>query len=105
MQGIVQELLRLEYAKEKALINGDAPAYDESVRAQLHALDSTTTILASEARQHPDQLKDLAKLVRRNIALFWNLMSVSPAFERSRGGYTALGGIETCAMRQIQVKG
>jgi hypothetical protein len=104
MQTIVQELLRLECAKEKALIDGDAPAYDESVRAQLHALDSTTT-LEADARQHPDQLRDLAKIARRNIALFWNLMSVSPVFERSRSGYTSQGSIETPAVGQIQVEG
>ena len=104
MLGIVQELLRLECAKENALIEGDAPAYDESVRAQLHALDSTT-VLEADARQHPDQLRDLAKLVRRNIALFWNLMSVSPAFERSRTGYTSQGSVETRAVAQVKVEG
>jgi hypothetical protein len=103
MQTVVQELLRLECAKEKALIDGDAPSYAESVRAQLHALDSTNTF-ETDARRNPDQLRDLAKVVRRNIALFWNLMSVSPAFERSCG-YTSQGSIETQGSGQIQVEG
>ena len=104
MQGIVQELLRLECAKQKALIDGDAPAYDEFVRAQLHFLDSNTTNLESDARRHAGQLKELAKAVRLNTALFWNLMSVSPAFERIRAGYTAEGSIETRLVHRIQVE-
>lgn len=104
MQGIVEEFLRLECAKQKALIESNAPAYDESVRAQLHFLDSNTSSLESDARQHPDQVKELAKVSRLNTALFWNLMSVSPAFDRSRTGYTARGSLETPVVRRIQVE-
>jgi len=35
MDGLVEELLRLESAKHKALVEIDASAYDASVRAQL----------------------------------------------------------------------
>lgn len=103
MQGIVQELLRLERAKQQALIRGDAPAYDESVREQLHVLNSSSC-LEADARENPDQLKQLAIVVRRNIALFWNLMSISPVFEGSRAGYTAQGNIETRVSGRVQVE-
>jgi hypothetical protein len=103
MNGIVEELLRLERAKQKALIEGDAPAYDEAVRAQLHALDSTPN-LEADARLASDELATLAKVIRLNAALFWNLMSVSPAFERSRSGYNARGTVETQVAGRIQVE-
>ena len=103
MSRIVQELLRLECAKQRALIEGDAPAYDESVRAQLHLLDSTTD-LETAARHCPDTLATLAKTVRLNVVLFWNRISVSPAFQFISAGYTAGGEIETRIGRRIQVK-
>ena len=103
MQGIVQELLRLEGAKQKALLEGNAPAYDESVRAQLHALDSASDLTA-DARLSADNLNALAKMMRQNASLFLNLMSVSPVFLLTRAGYTANGSVETPAGGRIQVE-
>jgi hypothetical protein len=103
MEGILQELVRLECAKQKALIEGNAPVYEDSVRAQLHALDSTSS-LETVARRYPDCLHSLAKLMRQNMVLFWNLMSVSPAFELSRVGYTSEGAIETQVGGRVQVE-
>ena len=103
MEGIVQELLRLESAKNKALIAGNALDYEQSVRAQLHALDCTPGIDV-ESRLDPERLRALAKLIRQNIMLYWNLMSVSPVFELTRAAYTADGGLETRIERRIQVE-
>jgi len=103
MHGILEELLRLERAKQQALIEGNAPAYDESVRAQLHALESSPD-LETDARLSPDKLAALARIIRLNIALFWNRMALSPVFELSRVRYTAQGTIETQTTCTIEVE-
>lgn len=104
MDGIVQELLRLERAKQKALIDGNAPAYDESVRAQLYCLDSHTSDLTTAARLFPNEFATLSGILRQNVALFWNLMRVSPVYEHTRGGYTVEGNIETQVGRRLEVQ-
>src|SRR5215467_9588486 len=103
MHGILEELLRLERAKQQALIEGNAPVYDESVRAQLHVLESNLD-LETDARLFPDKLATLGRIIRLNAALFWNRMAVSPVFERSRVRYTAQGTIETRTGCSIEVE-
>src|SRR6266516_3371848 len=45
MDGLVEELLRLESAKHKALVEIDAPAYDANVRAQLRLVSASKKTL------------------------------------------------------------
>jgi len=104
MDGIIETLLRLEGAKHKALIDGDAPAYDEHVRSQLHLLDSTPDFRAA-ARQSPHSIAALSKLIQHNTALFLNLLSTSPAFVFSQNGYTSNGTVETPVKNRIAVEG
>jgi len=90
MDGIVEELLRLEGVKSEALINRNAPVYDESVREQLYLLDSSPN-LAEQARLSSESLAKLAKLIRLNTALFLNLASSSAAFQLTQSAYTSTG--------------
>ena len=46
MDGLVEELMRLENAKHKALVLIDAPAYDATVREQMR-------LLAASKQQSP----------------------------------------------------
>jgi hypothetical protein len=103
MDGIITELLRLEGAKRSALIEGNAPAYDEHVRAQLRLLDSATD-LESAARKSPKDLDALSKLLRLNTALFRNLVSTSSLFLLNQIGYTSTGNMETRVGRRIAVE-
>ena len=104
MDGIVEALLRLEGVKHTALIEGNAPAYEESVSAQLHLLDSVPD-MDPIARRTPDKLLALSLLIRHNIALFLNLASTSVAFSLSCTSYSSLGNPEAKLNRRIQVKG
>ena len=99
MDGIVEELLRLEGEKNKALVEANAPAYDTSVRAQLHLLDSTPQDgLKAAARKSPEELAALSRLLQHNTALFQNLISTSPVFAMNPSGYKADGKTEAEAL-------
>ena len=88
MDGLVQELLRLESAKHKALIEIDASAYDAHVRMQLRLLsvsksaDNTTSL---------NRLLALSQLITLNKHLLQNLPS--PLFGFSKNGYRAEGRV------------
>lgn len=89
MDGLVKELLRLESAKHKALVEIDAPAYDAHVRKQLRLLsrkpaDDTTSV---------ERLLALSQLITLNTRLLDNLVSTSPLFAFGRNGSTAAGRI------------
>ena len=90
MDGLVEELLRLESAKHKALIEIDASAYDASVREQLR--------LVSDSRRTADKVASverllaLSQLITLNSHLLQNLISTTPWFAFSKNGYNAKGG-------------
>jgi len=95
MDGLVEELLRLESAKHKALIEIDASAYDASVREQVR--------LVSDSRKIPDKVANverllaLSQLITLNSHLLQNLISTTPWFAFSKNGYTANGQIAAAA--------
>ena len=100
MDGILEELLRLEDAKHHALIQCDSAAYDECVRAQSTLVDDPR--ISSEARASADKLLEFSKLARINISLYLNLISTSPGFASRGGGYTVTGRIaETPVTRRV----
>ena len=106
MNGIVEELLRLEGAKHIALIEGNAPAYDESVRAQVLLLDSSRD-LESSARTSPEKLSVLSRLIRHNTSLFLNLISTSAIFAQNCTSYSPSGDLAVSAgfaRRKIAVR-
>src|SRR5262245_3654183 len=107
MEGLFEALLRLEGAKHKALIQTDAPAYEEHVRAQLRLLDSASISpadLEAAARKSPQALGTLARLIRLNTALFANLLTTSSVFALNQNQYTAAGTMEAQLGNRIEVE-
>jgi len=96
MDGLVEELFRLEGLKLKALTLVDAPAYDATVREQLHLL--APTCVGKGDRAEPagtgaasvEHLLALSQLMRLNMRLLQNLLSTTVG---TGSGYTADGHI------------
>ena len=91
MDGLVNELLRLEDAKHKALVAIDASAYDENVRKQMHLLSSSKA--SSGPSADVDSLLALSQLITLNTRLLQNLVSTTPWFAFSGNSYTAAGNV------------
>lgn len=79
MDGLLEALLRLEDAKHKALIEFDAPAYEEQVRQQRRLLSEASAVLP-DAALSPDRLLVLAQLIQLNSQLLQNLALINPVF-------------------------
>jgi hypothetical protein len=94
MDGILDELLRLEDAKHQALIGLDPAAYDRSVQEQTLLLDDNR--LSAEARRASDKLLAFSKLASLNTSLYQNLLSTTPWLANSRG-YSGAGHLMTTA--------
>jgi hypothetical protein len=88
MDGILDELLRLEDAKHQALIGLDPARYDRSVREQTLLIDDSR--LAAEARQGADKLLAFSKLANLNTSLYKNLLTTMPWLV-AQAGYTGTG--------------
>jgi hypothetical protein len=86
MDGLVEELFRLESLKLKALTLIEAPAYDTTVRDQLHLLASSEQSGAEAASS--ERLLALSQLMRLNTRLRRNLLSTTLS---TGSGYTADG--------------
>lgn len=87
MDGLVEELLRLEGAKHKALVTIDASAYDATVREQMRVLATTGT---AGSISSVERLLVLSRLITLNTRLLQNLLSTTP-FLVLGSGYTAAG--------------
>jgi hypothetical protein len=87
MDGLVEQLLRLESAKHKALIEIDASAYDAHVRRQLRLLSVSKKSIDKSTSL--ERLLALSQLITLNERLLQNLVLTSPLFGFSRNGYTA----------------
>jgi hypothetical protein len=94
MDGILEELLRLENAKHEALIGIDARAYDENVREQMRIVAGYRQAGASATRVEP--LLALAQLITLNTRLLQNLLATTPVFESL--GYTANGRLPALSL-------
>ena len=70
MDGILEELLRLEDAKHHALLNADEVAYDDYVCEQIRLLDDPQ--ISTESRWSPSKLLEFSKRVNVNASLYWN---------------------------------
>jgi hypothetical protein len=103
MDGLVNELLRLESAKHKALVEIDASAYDESVREQLRLI-----AVSKDAAGRVSDVKgllSLSQLITLNTRLLQNLISTSPLFAFSKNGYASNGRVPAPAMcRRVSVE-
>jgi hypothetical protein len=92
MDGLVNELLRLEDAKHKALVEIDASAYDDNVRKQMHLLAASKGI-PSDPTTDVDHLLALSQLITLNTRLLQNLVSTTPWFAFSGNSYTSNGNV------------
>jgi hypothetical protein len=103
MDGLVEELLRLESAKHKALIEIDASAYDTHVQTQLRLV--STSKASVDKVTNVGLLLALSQLITLNTRLLQNLISTSPMFAFSKNSYTAKGHISIPAIsRRVSVE-
>ena len=103
MDGLVAELLRLESAKHKALVEIDASAYDVHVQTQLRLLSVSRN--STDKTTNVERLLALSQLITLNTRLLHNLVSTSPLFAFSKNGYTATGTIAIPAIsRRLSVE-
>ena len=91
MDGLLEELLRLESAKHQALVSIDAPAYDANVREQLRLLSVSKDTLGKV--KSIESLLVLSQLITLNARLLENLLSTAPSFDIDHNGYTANGRV------------
>jgi hypothetical protein len=102
MDGILDELLRLEDAKHRALIGLDSAMYDRSVREQAVLLEDSR--LSSEARKASDKLLAFSKLASLNSNLYQNLLTTTP-WLANPGAYTGAGRLSaTTAPRSFSAE-
>ena len=102
MDGLVEELLRLERAKHKALVEIDAPAYDATVRAQLRLVSASKKTPGKLA--NVERLLALSQLITLNSRLLQNLISTTPWFAFSKNAYNAKDRVSAAAAsRRISV--
>jgi hypothetical protein len=103
MDGLVEELLRLESVKHKALVEIDASAYDATVRAQMRLLSASRN--STPKVSGVERLLALSQLITLNSRLLQNLVSTTPWFAFNQEGYTAKGRVASSASRQrVSVK-
>src|SRR5438094_10576798 len=104
MDGLDEELLRLESAKYKALVETDAPASDANVRAQLRLVSASKKTLDKVA--NVERLLALSQLITLNTRLLQNLVSTTPWFALgSNNGYNAKGRVsDVTTSRRISVE-
>ncbi len=89
MDGLVEELLRLESAKHKALVEIDASLYDATVRQQMRLL--STSRKPSDSAAGLERLLALSQLITLNTRLLQNLISTTPWFAFNQTSYTPDG--------------
>ena len=103
MDGLVAELLRLESAKHKALVEIDASAYDVHVQTQLRLLSVSRN--STDKTTNVERLLALSQLITLNTRLLHNLVSTSPLFAFNKNGYTAKGRASLPAIsRRVSVE-
>ena len=101
MDGLIEELLRLESEKHKALIEIDASAYEAHVQTQLRLLAASKK---STVTTDVKRLLALSQLITLNTRLLQNLVSTCPLFAFSKNGYTAKGCINLPGDRRVSVE-
>ena len=98
MDGILDELLRLEDAKYHALIKCDAAGYEKYVREQLYLIDEPRL----KGRASADKLLAFSKQAILNTSLYLNLVSTQPGVFAPASGYTGHGAAaETSNSRRV----
>ena|ERR1700704_5421915 len=96
MDGIFEELLRLEGAKHAALIHLDAESYEASVQKQVQLIDDPG--ISAAARNGSDKLLAFSKLANINTSLYENLLATAPWITVGSRSYTGQGHISEPAV-------
>ena len=91
MDGIIEELLRLEDAKHHALVGLNSEAYEASVQKQVRLLDDPG--ISAAARAGSDKLLAFSKIARINTSLYENLLATAPGILTPSRSYTGQGHI------------
>jgi hypothetical protein len=103
MDGLVEELLRLESAKHEALVRIDAAAYETNVCEQMRLLS-----VCKDTRKRVSNLErllTLSQLITLNTRLLQNLISTNPRFAFNQNGYTAQGNMSAPVVsRRVSVE-
>jgi len=91
MDGILEELLRLESVKNRALIELDSEAYEESVEQQIGLINHPG--ISEAARSGADTLAAISRLNSFNTTLYENLLATAPWILAASRSYTGQGEI------------
>ena len=91
MDGILEELLRLEDAKHRALISLDSEVYEDSVQKQVRLLDDPA--ISTATRTDTEKLLAFSKLAGSNRILYENILATAPWNVAPIRRYTGQGQI------------
>jgi len=91
MDGILEELLRLEGVKNRALIDLDPAVYEDSVQKQVGLINEPGILEA--ARTGTDKLLAISQLNSFNTTLYENLLATAPWILAASRSYTGEGQI------------
>jgi hypothetical protein len=91
MDGILEELLRLEDAKNRALIDLNSEVYEDSVQKQICLINDPR--ISEAARTGTDTLLAISKLNNFNTTLYENLLATAPWILAASRSYTGQGQI------------
>jgi len=89
MDGILEELLRLENVKHHALMTLNSEVYEDSVLQQNSLIDKPGFSYAD--RSGTAYLLAFSKLARLNTSLYENLLSTAPWVDMAQSGYSDQG--------------
>jgi hypothetical protein len=92
MDGILEELLRLEGVKNRALIDLDPAAYEDSVQKQIGLINDPG--ISEADRTDRETLVAISKLSHFNTSLYENLLATAPWILAASRSYTGQGQIE-----------
>jgi hypothetical protein len=92
MTEIVEQLLELETDKHRSLLRCDAHSYEATIRAQMNLLNDGHDLRAA-AKQSPEKVIILSRLVRLNTALLVNFVLTSP-LQLAPSEYTSAGALD-----------
>ena len=91
MDGILEELLRLEGVKNRALIDLDPDVYEDSVQKQIGLINDPG--ISEAARTGADKLLAISRLSSFNTTLYENLLATAPWILAPSRSYTGEGQI------------
>jgi hypothetical protein len=95
MDGILEELLRLEGLKNRALIDLTPEVYEDSVQKQICLINDPG--ISEAAHSDTEKILALGRLTSLNTGLYENLLATAPWIPAASPSYTGQGQIEDLA--------